>query len=155
MEAKSEKVVTMPKQELSVIMDEDETVSGYHPQQSKNILGRGWVATFMSGMEWMCQQDITGEQWRVWAFLMSRLDFDNWLRVKQQDVCDVLGMTKSHVSRALSRLVELDIITKGPMAGRHNTYRLNPRIAHRGAKHYKSNVIQYDELKRRMEARRR
>lgn len=109
----------------------------------------------MSGMEWMCRQNITGEQWRVWAFLMSRLDFDNWLRVKQKEICEIVGLKQANVSRALSRLVELDIITKGPMAGRHNTYRLNPRIAHRGAKHYKSNVVQYDELKRRMEARRR
>jgi DNA-binding MarR family transcriptional regulator len=155
MKAKKENVVAMPKQPLSVIMDEDETVSGYQPQRSKNILGRGWAATFMSGMEWMCRQDITGEQWRVWAFLMSRLDFDNWLRVKQKEICEIVGLKQANVSRALSRLVELDIITKGPMAGRHNTYRLNPRIAHRGAKHYKSNVVQYDELKRRMEARRR
>ncbi len=155
MKAKKENVVAMPKQQLSVMIDEDETVSGYQPQRSKNILGRGWMAIFMSGMEWMCRQNITGEQWRVWAFLMSRLDFDNWLRVKQKDICETVGLKQANVSRALSRLVELDIITKGPMAGRHNTYRLNPRIAHRGAKHYKSNVVQYDELKRRMEARRR
>ena len=136
MKAKKEKVVAMPKHPLSVIMDEDETVSGYQPQRSKNILGRGWAATFMSGMEWMCRQNITGEQWRVWAFLMSRLDFDNWLRDKQKEICEIVGLKQANVSRALSRLVELDIITKGPMAGRHNTYRLNPRIAHRGAKHY-------------------
>ena len=155
MKNQKEKIVSLPKQELFVIMDDDKTVSGYQTQRTRNALGRGWAATVMSGMEWMCQQDITGEQWRVWAFLMSRLDFDNWLRIKQKDICETVGLKQANVSRALSRLVELDIIAKGPMAGRYNTYRLNPRIAHRGAKHYRSNVIQYDERKRRMEAHRR
>ena len=34
-------------------------------------------------------------------------------------------------------------------AGRSKTYRLNPRIAHRGAKNFKQTIIEFDELKKR------
>ena len=57
-------------------------------------------------------------------------------------------MQKSHVSRAIKGLIDLDVILPGPMAGRYKTYRLNPRIAHRGAKNYRGTIIEYDELKR-------
>ena len=57
-------------------------------------------------------------------------------------------MKMPNVSRAIKGLVSLDVIIPGPLAGRFKTYRLNPRIAHRGAKNYKKTVIEYDELKR-------
>ena len=53
------------------------------------------------------------------------------------------------VSRAIKGLKELDVISVGPMAGRSKTYRLNPRIAHRGARNYQQTIIEYDELKKR------
>ena len=53
------------------------------------------------------------------------------------------------VSRAIKGLKELDVIIVGPMAGRSKTYRLNPRIAHRGARNYQQTIIEYDELKKR------
>ena len=56
-------------------------------------------------------------------------------------------MKKPNVSRAMKKLAELDVISVGPMAGRSKTYRLNPRIAHRGAKNYRNTLIEYDRLK--------
>ena len=53
------------------------------------------------------------------------------------------------VSRAIKGLKELDVISVGPMAVRSKTYRLNPRIAHRGARNYQQTIIEYDELKKR------
>ena len=145
-----EKVIPMPKEkECTAILGENNEVTGYILHTRPNRLGGRWVATFQDGLAWMAkQEDMTGEQWRVFAYLVSRLDFDNFLKVPQKDIAEELKMNPKAVSRAMRGLREMDIITVGPMAGRSKTYRLNPRIAHRGAKHYKETIIQYDELKK-------
>lgn len=144
----NEKVIPLPRErECTVLLGEDGEVTGYLNKPRKNRLGGHWVATFQEGLAWMARQEMTGEQWRVFAYLVSRLDFDNYLKVPQKDIAEELKMQKSHVSRAIKGLVELDIITVGPMAGHSKTYRLNPRIAHRGSKNYQETIIQYDALK--------
>ena len=146
----NEKVIPMPKErECTVLFGEDGEVKGYINRRRENRLGGHWVATFQDGLAWMAEQDMTGEQWRVFAYLVSRLDFDNYLKVSQKDIAEELRMQKSHVSRAMKGLVDLNVIAVGPMAGRSKTYRLNPRIAHRGAKNFKQTIIEFDELKKR------
>ena len=143
------KVIPLPKErECTVVLGEDGEVTGYLNKPRRTYLGGHWVATFQEGLAWMARQEMTGEQWRVFAYLVSRLDFDNYLKVPQKDIAEELNMQKSHVSRAIKGLVSLDIITVGPMAGHSKTYRLNPRIAHRGAKNYQETIIQYDALKK-------
>ena len=145
-----ENVIPMPKErEIITLLGEDNEINGYIRHTQANKLGRGWVAVFQSGIADMAKMGLTGEQWSVWAYLMGTLDFDNYWRVSQKEVAEALGMRKQNVSRAIHVLLDKDIMTEGPMAGRFKTYRLNPRIAHRGAKNYKETVIQYDELKRR------
>ena len=146
---------SIPKEKLSVILDGDNTVLGYKPEPGHHILGNAWAATFLAGMDHMCDLPLKGQDWKVWAYLVSRLDFDNWLRVKQSDICKRLNLKQSNVSRSLAKLIEFDLIVKGPLAERYNTYRFNPRIIHRGAKHYRSNIVQYDELRKRWEERNR
>lgn len=146
-----QKIVELPKTRecITIIDNETNTPLAYVKKHRENVLGGKWVATFQSGMEWLSQQEsMTGEQWRVFAYLISRLDYDNYLRVPQVEVAEHLHMQKPHVSRAIKGLIDLDVILPGPMAGRYKTYRLNPRIAHRGAKNYRGTIIEYDELKR-------
>ena len=137
-----EKVIPLPKErEVIAILGEGDEVQGYINKRRENRLGAHWVATFQDGM--------TGEQWRVFAYLVSKLDFDNYLKVQQKDIAEELHMHVKAVSRAIKGLKELDVISVGPMAGRSKTYRLNPRIAHRGARNYQQTIIEYDELKKR------
>lgn len=148
------KVIPMPQEnECTALLGADNEVTGYLTRRRQNRLGVHWVATFQEGLAWMAKQEgMTGEQWRVFAYLVSRLDFDNFLKIAQKDIADELKMNVKAVSRAMRGLKELDIITVGPMAGHSKTYRLNPRIAHRGAKNYKENIIQYDALKKAQKA---
>lgn len=143
------KVIPLPKErECLAILGEDGEVTGYLSKTRKNVLGVHWVAAFQDGFTWLAQQEsMTGEQWRVFAYLLGRLDFDNYLKVTRQEIADALHMKKPNVSRAMKGLATLDVITVGPMAGRSKTYRLNPRIAHRGAKNYRNTLIEYDRLK--------
>lgn len=144
----STRVIPLPKErECLAILGEDGEVTGYLSKTRKNILGVHWVAAFQDGLTWLAQQDMTGEQWRVLAYLLGQLDFDNYLKVQQTEIADKLHMKKPNVSRAMKKLAELDVITVGPMAGRSKTYRLNPRIAHRGTKNYRNTLIEYDRLK--------
>ena len=103
---------------------------------------------FKSGFEGLASMDLTGEQYKVLMYLFSRLDFDNFLKVPQKEISEKLNLHKSNVSKAIKKLAELDVIAVGPMAGHSKTYRLNPRIAHRGAKNYQETIIQYDALKK-------
>lgn len=146
----NEKVIPLPKErECTAILGENNEVTGYITRKRPNRLGGHWVATFQDGLAWMAkQEEMTGEQWRVFAYLVSRLDFDNFLKVPQKDIAEELKMNPKAVSRAIRGLKELDIITVGPMAGHSKTYRLNPRIAHRGARNYQETIIQYDALKK-------
>ena len=148
------KVIPLPtERECTAILGENNEVTGYITRTRPNRLGEHWVATFQEGLAWMAKQELTGEQWRVFAYLVSRLDFDNFLKVPQKDIANELKMNVKAVSRAMRGLRELDIITVGPMAGHSKTYRLNPRIAHKGAKNYAKTIIEYEELaKRRKEA---
>ena len=131
-----EKVIPLPKErEVIAILGEGDEVQGYINKRRENRLGAHWVATFQDGLAWMAKQEgMTGEQWRVFAYLVSKLDFDNYLKVQQKDIAEELRMHVKAVSRAIKGLKELDVISVGPMAGRSKTYRLNPRIAHRGAR---------------------
>lgn len=142
------KVIPLPKErECLAILGEDGEVTGYLSKTRKNVLGVHWVAAFQDGFTWLAQQKMTGEQSSVFLYLLGKLDFDNYLKVQQKDIAEALHMQKSHVSRAMKKLAELDVIVVGPMAGRSKTYRLNPRIAHRGTKNYRNTLIEYDRLK--------
>mgnify|MGYP002251842036 CR=1 FL=1 len=146
-----EKVIPLPKErEIIAILGEGDEVQGYINKRRENRLGAHWVATFQDGLAWMAKQEgMTGEQWRVFAYLVSKLDFDNYLKVQQKDICEKLKLNRSNVSKAIKKLVEIDVIAVGPFAGRSRTYRLNPRIAHRGAINFQQTIIEYDELKKR------
>lgn len=147
--ALEDKIIPMPKErECTALLGTDGEVTGYINRRRVNRLGGHWVATFQDGLGWMAEQNMTGEQWRVFAYLVSKLDFDNYLKVQQKDICEKLKLNKSNVSKAIKKLVEIDVIAVGPFAGRSRTYRLNPRIAHRGAINFQQTIIEYDELKK-------
>lgn len=147
----NEKIINLPSErECTALFGLDGEVTGYINKARKNELGVHWVATFQDGLAWMAKQEsMTGEQWRVFAYLVSKLDFDNFFKVPQKDIASELKMNVKAVSRAIKGLKDLDVIAVGPMAGHSKTYRLNPRIAHRGSKHYKQTIIDYDDLKTR------
>lgn len=141
-------VIPMPKKrEVMAILDGEGHISGYLNFRKQNKLGGRWVATFIDGIDALSKTDMTGEQWKVWAQLMCRLDFDNYLRVSRKEIADALKLKPTAVSRAMKKLKELNVIMEGPMAGRFKTYRMNPWIAHRGAKNYKTTKEEWLKMK--------
>lgn len=113
----------------------------------KNKIGGNWMATFLDGLRWMAHQDLTGEQWKVFATICSMIDFDNYIRVNQTALAKELHTNQANVSRSIKKLIDLDIITEGPRAGLYKTYMLNPNIGIKG-KHKQDKIIDYAEKKR-------
>lgn len=72
------------------------------------------------------------EPTRVFYYLCARLDYENFIRVPQTEICEALEMKKSHVSRAVNLLESKGIIIKGPKVGQSYAYRLNPNFGYKG-----------------------
>ena len=135
-----DKIVILPKEKRYIMITDEQSgqIKGCFPLKSKN-LGKGWIALYQNPSIWLAQQDLTGEQFKVMLVLFGRLDFDNYLRIGLKEIAELLNMQVAHVSRAMKKLKELNIIVEGPPAGKFKTYRLNPYIAHKGSN--KNNTI--------------
>lgn len=140
-------IIPLPKdKEFTAIIGEDNQVKAYLTKPKRNNLGGNWVAVFLDALAWLAEQALPNEQYRVLMYLMSKLDFDNYIRVTQSSLGEALNIKQGNVSRAMKGLLERKIIIEGPRAGTAKTYRLNPHMAHRGAKNFRSNVYEWDSL---------
>ena len=92
-----------------------------------------WFMAFQEAFEQLAKdRDLTDEHRRMLFYLMSRLDFDNYIQVAQNEIAEALGMHKQHVSRAIKLLEEKSIILRGPKVGRSNTFRLSTTLGWKG-----------------------
>ena len=86
-----------------------------------------------AALEIALDERIQGQDLRVFLVLLSKLDYENWLRVCQADLAAALGMTKGNTSRSIKRLIDAEILLEGPKVGTSKTYRLNPAYGWRGS----------------------
>ena len=99
----------------------------------KNPYSKGWIMNSQEALELLAtDRELTGENYRVLLFLLSRLDFENWIQVTQSEIKEKLHMKKQNVSRAISLLEKKEIILKGPKVGRSYAFRLNPYFGWKG-----------------------
>lgn len=129
----------MQKRIGSVDLDTGELMEGavlgmFFPKR-QNGFREGWVAMSQQAMRALAvaQSDLTGRQLRVLLMVLGMLDMENFLLLSQAEIAKDLGLRPSHVSEAISRLVELGILIRGPKAGRSSTFRLNPRFGWKGS----------------------
>ena len=104
-----------------------------------------WFAMFQDYALTIAHSNLTGEQFRVLFYLFNKLNFDNYIRVKQKDIVNELNIKRQNVSRSIKTLKEKDIIYEDPTD--KGVYILNPHIGHKGTKNYQSNILQYTKLK--------
>jgi DNA-binding Lrp family transcriptional regulator len=93
-------------------------------------------------------KDIKGEDWRVLAVLMGRLEYENWLYITQKGLAEILGMKQPTVARVIKKLIDKGIILKGKRLGNVNGYRLNAYYGWRGRinKEYQSTYEEHSKL---------
>ena len=141
-----EKIVGLPKEETKkyfVLTDEEGNIKGYFPVKDKN-LGKDWVALYQKAISTIADMNIPHEQERVFLKLLSKVDFDNFLRISQTEIANELKMKQPSVARAIKELCKKNIIIEGPRAGLNKTYRLNPYIAHKG-KNRNETIIDFED----------
>lgn len=76
--------------------------------------------------------DMTRHAFRVFMYLCSRLDFENYIQVPQVEIAEELGMGKDKVSKAITLLASKQIVMRGPKLGRSSAFRLNPNYGWKG-----------------------
>ena len=91
------------------------------------------VQLFQRGIRRVAEEGILGkEAWRVLGYLLSILDWDNWLVVPQRRVGDILGMTAQQMSRAIRMLLENGLLVQAGRPYPRSAYRLSSDFAYKG-----------------------
>ncbi len=93
-----------------------------------------YTSMFKHGFEYLANTNFTRTEISVLFKLLTRLDFENWIRVSQRTIAEELGLRSQHVTTAIKKLIELKIIEKDsdPFDKRRVIYRLNPSLGWRG-----------------------
>jgi DNA-binding transcriptional ArsR family regulator len=95
--------------------------------------GRQWMQVNQDALaEIAADSDIGLQAWRVFAYLNSRLDFENLILVPQTEIAAALRMKQPAVSRAIKLLADKQIILRGPKVGGMSAYQLNPHYGWKG-----------------------
>ena len=92
-------------------------------------------------------EELNGTDLKVFMFMLSELDFENYIRVTQKRITEHTKIRQQHVSTALTKLTKLNIIEKVTLDNL-KAYRLNPSYAWKG----KISAFQKDEKERKQEA---
>lgn len=93
---------------------------------------RWYMASQDAALELSKDKEITGETFRVFMYLCSRIDFENYIQVPQSEIASDLDLKRSHVSRAISTLEKKGIVIRGPKVSRSNSFRLNEKYGWKG-----------------------
>ena len=100
---------------------------------SRAKLKENWFMFFQNACEKLSKdKTLSGESFRVLMYLLSHLDFENYIIIKQAEVSQELDMQRSHVSRAIKQLTDKDILIKGQKLGRTYSYKLNTTYGWKG-----------------------
>lgn len=93
---------------------------------------------------------LVGKEWEVFIFFLARMDYGNKITMNNQVLAEALGLSKSQVSRAVTKLEINKIILKKKLyTARYeisfNYDILNPQLGFKG-KATKGNVKEHKEL---------
>lgn len=105
------------------------------PKTFNELYGRGawWVmADALARLMAFDKELSRQEPMRVFWYLVTRLDFENYIRVPQAEIVETLDMKKQNVSRAISLLESKGVLLRGPKVGQSYSWRLNPNCGFKG-----------------------
>jgi predicted XRE-type DNA-binding protein len=99
---------------------------------SKIDIAEGAMMTFQDSLEIIAtDEDMTGQTLKVMLLLMSNLEFENYITIKQVTIAEKLKIDKADVSKAMKLLVAKGIILK-VKEGTTTGYKLNPHYGWKG-----------------------
>ncbi len=90
-----------------------------------NRLVGGFFVGFQEAFIALAQdREMTLDHHRILHFLFGKLDFDNFIHIKQKEIAEALNMYKGNVSKAMTLLKRKGIILEAPYKG-VRCYKLN------------------------------
>ena len=93
-----------------------------------------YISMFQHGLEYIARLKLTPTENAVLWIFLSRLEYENWIRVSQKTVAERLNLSKSQVSNAVKKLIETGILDReqDPSDEGRLLYRLNLSLGWRG-----------------------
>ena len=80
----------------------------------------------------MMEKPLTQTEYRVRDWIIGTIGIGNYVLVNHAECGRALRIARPHVSSAIKRLIELQILIQGPKSGRSNTYMVNPSFCFAG-----------------------
>ncbi len=92
------------------------------------------------------EPELTGKVLKVFHYVCSILEFDNWVDFSTVWVAEKMGLKREQVSRALKTLEEKGLLIRGEKIGNHYKWRLNPEAAWMGRATTRWDTVYNDEI---------
>lgn len=112
---------------------EGATLALHYPKRTNGFQTGGWLAMAQGPIMTLAKAKLGGEAGSVLWYALAKLDFENLLVMNQTEAAEALGMKQQNFARALAKLVELEVIEKGPKVSGRNTYRMSPSFGWKGS----------------------
>jgi DNA-binding MarR family transcriptional regulator len=87
-----------------------------------------WFMAMQSGLEMLAKAKLRGESMRVLLYLMSQMEFENYMRPTLNEIAENLKMNRGNVSRAIRELKAKRVL----IDGEHESLRLESSYGWRG-----------------------
>jgi len=147
---KDDLVIPLPSEGESVtLLGEGNEVKGYiNSKRPRHFKGGSYMIVFQEGLDWLAEQDLKGKDLKILLKILSQLDFDNYWHVEQKYLAEEMGLDRSNLSKTIRKLVDLGILYRDTKKGKTRSYRLNPTIAHKGAKNYKATLADFHKYQK-------
>ena len=106
-----------------------------------------WKRWFMGFQDFFAQiamdSELNNTDRRVFDYLLSIMDFDNYVSIPQKEIAQRLKVSDRAVRKSLMKLRKKNILLVKRI-GRFNAYMLNPEAVWKGkVKDYKSKIIEF------------
>lgn len=119
----------------TVDLDTGELVEGVSviSVQQRSKFKEAFMLVFQKGLERLAlDKQLRGESLRVLFALMSKLDYENFIHVSQQEIADLIDVKRSAAARGIAQLLARGVLIAGPKVGNMSTYRLSDTLGWKG-----------------------
>lgn len=112
---------------------EGATLALCYPKRTNGFQHGGFLTMAQNPAKQIAQLKLGEEAYRVAFYAIATLDYQNLLVLNQTETAQALNMKQQSVNRAMKKLIDAEVIEKGPKVSGRNTYRLNPAFGWKGS----------------------
>jgi hypothetical protein len=94
----------------------------------------------------LATSDLHEIELKVLLLLVSELNMDNLIAINQSELATMIGINRSHFSRAIKKLLAEGIIIEGAKLGQHKSYRLNAYYGWKGSTENHNIALEVDPI---------